>query len=281
MNEKFKKYLEQQFRMIAPSKEAMEYRQEVYANLCDRAHEFKIKGMTDEEAIYDLCIDSLGDFKSTLQDFENRLEEVKRVAPKISAVALSGIAIALFVVIAYLIVSFVTHAWDKTWLILVGGVFAGVIAGSVFGIIKITKKSGKKKFLPIRALAQVILVLSFVFLFLILQILVHFQYSWMTFLIMVIGILITDTAIAFSYNSKSRIPMLLAAVIVTCVMVYVILGVTGAVAWHPFWLIIIGGVVIDLGILIAALMGVSKKKEKALAEKKAENKEDYYTMWKD
>ena len=121
--DRFKKYLEQQFRAISPTKEAMEYREEVLQNLLDRAQEYKIKGMTDENAIYDLCIDSLGHFKDTLVDFENRLDNVKRAVPRIGARVLTGIAIALFVVIGYLSISFATRAWDKTWLILVGGAF--------------------------------------------------------------------------------------------------------------------------------------------------------------
>ena len=113
--DRFKKYLEQQFRAISPTKEAMEYREEVLQNLLDRAQEYKIKGMTDENAIYDLCIDSLGNFKDTLVDFENRLDNVKRAVPRIGARVLTGIAIALFVVIGYLSVSFATRAWDKTF----------------------------------------------------------------------------------------------------------------------------------------------------------------------
>lgn len=118
----------------------MEYREEVLQNLLDRAQEYKIKGMTDENAIYDLCIDSLGNFKDTLVDFENRLDNVKRAVPRIGARVLTGIAIALFVVIVYLSVSFATRAWDKTWLILVGGAFMGVIAGAIFGIIVLAKR---------------------------------------------------------------------------------------------------------------------------------------------
>ena len=100
LTERFKKYLEQQFRTISPTREAMEYREEVLRNLLDRAQEYRIKGMTDENAIYDLCIDSLGDFASTLKDFESRLDNVKRALSKAGIIALCAVAFSLFVVIA-------------------------------------------------------------------------------------------------------------------------------------------------------------------------------------
>lgn len=276
--ERFKKYLEQQFRLIAPTKEAMEYRQEVLTNLLDRALEYRIKGMTDDDAIFDLCIDSLGDFKSTLKDFESRLENIKKAAPKASAFALAGIAIALFVVIGYLTASFATNDWARTWLILVGGVFAGVITAAIFLIVKLSKK---KKFLAVRGLSHVILVLLFVMAFLILQIVVRYHYSWMTFLVMVVALLISDTALAYAFNSKLKLISLLAAVEVTAVMVYVILGVAGVISWHPYWLIPVGAVIVDLGILIGTLKRFSQKREEAALIEKENLNEDYYTMWKE
>ena len=276
--DRFKKYLEQQFRAISPTKEAMEYREEVLQNLLDRAQEYKIKGMTDEDAIYDLCIDSLGKFKDTLVDFENRLDNVKRAVPRIGARVLTGIAIALFVIIGYLSVSFATRAWDKTWLILVGGAFMGITAGAIFGIIVF---ANKKRRLAVRGLSHIILALAFTFIFLILQILVRFQYSWMTFLVMVVAMLITDTAEAYSYGSKTRLIDLLATVEVMAVMVYVMLGVTHVIKWSPWWLLPVGAALVDVIILIVSLLRYSKKKEKAIAEKKARIDEAYYTMWND
>ncbi len=278
LTERFKKFLEQQFRLISPTKEAMEYRLEVLQNLLDRAQEYKIKGMTDEDAIFDLCIDSLGDFKSTLTEFENKLDNVKKAAPKVGAIALTGIAIALFVVIGYLAVSFATKAWADTWLILVGGVFIGIIAGAIFGIVKFAKK---KKYIPVRILSQVIVVLVSVFLFLVLQILVGGgKPYWLTFLMMVVAILFTDTTLAFAFNSKTRYIALLATVEVTSVMVYVMLGFLGGL-WNPYWLIPVVGVVVDIAIAVGALLNYSKKKEKREAEKKERQKEEYYTMWND
>lgn len=278
LTERFKKYLEQQFRTISPTREAMEYREEVLRNLLDRAQEYRIKGMTDENAIYDLCIDSLGDFASTLKDFESRLDNVKRALPKAGIIALCAVAFSLFVVIAYLTVSFATKAWDKTWLIFIAGVFTGVIACALYGIVKFAKR---KKRLAVRGLSHVIIVAAFTMLFLFLEILSNLPNCYFVFLIMVIAMLVTDTAEAYSYGSKSRLFDLLATVEVTAVLVYVILGIAGVVAWHPYWLIPVIAALLDVIILIVAISRFAKKKKKATEEKKSRVDEAYYTMWND
>ena len=66
MKERFKTYLEEQFRQIAPTKAAMEYRISMLTKMTDRAQELKIKGMTDDELIYNTVVGELGDFASTL-----------------------------------------------------------------------------------------------------------------------------------------------------------------------------------------------------------------------
>lgn len=275
--ERFKKYLEQQFRLISPTKESMEYRQEVLQNLLDRAHEYQIKGMTDEDAIYDLCIDSLGNFKSTLSDFENRLDNVKKAAPKVGAYALTAFAVALFIVVIYLAVSFATKAWDKTWLMIIGGAFAGVIAASIFGIVKYAKK---QKYLPVRGFTHIIIISLFALSFFMLRFLTDLPNCWLAFLVMVVAIIIADTAEAYAFDSKTKLADLLAAIAITSVMVYVILGILGGY-WHPYWLIIVCGIIVDIAVMIASLLLYSRKKEKRELEKRQKLNEEYYTMWND
>ena len=71
MTERFKKYLEAEFRKISPTKAAMEYRKDTLVKLEELAQDYRIKGMTDDEAIYNSCISSLGDFEAKLKEFEN------------------------------------------------------------------------------------------------------------------------------------------------------------------------------------------------------------------
>ena len=117
MKERFKSYLEEQFRQIAPTKAAMEYRISMLTKMTDRAQELKIKGMTDDELIYNTVVGELGDFASTLRGYENQAvkkELGRRVATLGALLAAAFIAV---LVLCYLIVGFVTNLWHPTWLI--------------------------------------------------------------------------------------------------------------------------------------------------------------------
>lgn len=282
MIDRFKRYLEREFKAIKPTQAAMEYREEMLTDLLEKEQDLRIKGMTDDELIYDMCIDSLGDVRQKLIDFESRNVKVKNTKRK----ALIGIAIGIFSVLvlvsAYLVVSFaVPNAWAKSWLILVGGIFAGIGGIAMYLSVMFAKK---KKYLPLRALVAVCIVLLSVFVFLVLQILFGFNKSWLTFLVMVVFILGIDAVISDITGSKLRYVSYAIFIEVFAVMLYLILGLTMGL-WHPEWIIILAGLVVDaLFITIVAVVKNKKKKkleQKELDEYNVEENEDYYTQWKD
>ena len=282
MIDRFKRYLEREFKAIKPTQAAMEYREEMLTDLLEKEQDLRIKGMTDDELIYDMCIDSLGDVRQKLIDFENRNVKVKNTKRKV----LIGIAIAIFSVLvlvsAYLVVSFaVPNAWAKSWLILVGGIFAGIGGIAIYLSVLFAKK---KKYVPIRALVAVCIVLLSVFVFLVLQILFGFNKSWLTFLVMVVFILGVDAVISDITGSKLRYVSYMIFIEVFAIMLYLILGLTMGL-WHPEWIIIIAGLVAD-ALFITIVAVVKNKKKKALEQKESdeynvEENEEYYTQWKD
>lgn len=284
MKERFKRYLEQQFRAIRPTMAAMEYREKMLRKLMDRAQELRIKGMDDEDLIYDMCIDELGDFGATLAAFDE--EEHKVANAKRNAVlgAVCGVGAALALVIVYLIVSFlVPGSWGLTWLILVGGAFAAVIAVAVVLLVKFGKN---KKYIPMRLMPVVVIVLLCVYLFLLLQLVAKVDMAWLVFLAMVIMIAAFDAVLAFITEFKFRWVELPVAIEIVCVMLYVILGIVlGSVFWHPGWLLCLGGVVAAIAEAIAIIATRNSKKDKKeksrLTDKYIKEDESYYTMWKD
>lgn len=284
MKERFKRYLEQQFRAIRPTMAAMEYREKMLRKLMDRAQELRIKGMDDEELIYDMCIDELGDFGATLAAFDE--EEHKVANAKRNAVlgAVCGVGAALALVVVYLIVSFlVPGSWGLTWLILVGGAFAAVIAVAVVLLVKFGKN---KKYIPMRLMPVVVIVLLCVYLFLLLQLVAKVDMAWLVFLAMVIMIAAFDAVLAFITEFKFRWVELPVAIEIVCVMLYVILGIVlGSVFWHPGWLLCLGGVVAAIAEAIAIIAIRNSKKDKKeksrLTDKYNKEDESYYTMWKD
>lgn len=281
MKEKFKKYLEEQFRSIRPTYAAMQFREETLQNLLDRAQELKIKGIDDEELVYLTCIDELGDFQATLKEFDEREVKTDSVKRKVSLGAVIAVAVAAVLTLTYLIVGFAANVWHPTWLIMVGGVFAGIITAMGFVVPKLVKN---KKYIILRAMVAVTEILVSVFVYLVLQLVVGLADSWMTFLAMVALIFGVDTAIAFVTANKFKFIELPIFVEIFFVMLYVILGIVG-VAWHPTWLLCLVGVLFAIGELIAFVAIRNKKNEEKENEKinrkHVKEDESYYTTWKD
>ena len=284
MKERFKRYLEQQFRAIRPTLAAAEYREKMLKQLMDRAQELRIKGMDDEDLIYDMCIDELGDFGATLAAFDEQEHKVANAKRNALLGAVCGVGAVLALVVIYLIVSFlVPNSWGLTWLILVGGAFAGVIAFSVVLLVKFGKA---KKYIAMRLMPPVVIVLLCVYLFLLLQLVAGVEMAWLTFLVMVMMIAVFDGVMAFITDFKFRWIELPIVIEVFCVMLYVIIGIAaGAAFWHPGWLLCLGGVVAAIAEAIAIIANRNSKKDAKekvrIKDKYTKEDESYYTSWKD
>ena len=284
MKERFKRYLEQQFRAIRPTLAAAEYREKMLKQLMDRAQELRIKGMDDEDLIYDMCIDELGDFGATLAAFDEQEHKVANAKRNALLGAVCGVGAVLALVVIYLIVSFlVPNSWGLTWLILVGGAFAGVIAFSVVLLVKFGKA---KKYIAMRLMPPVIIVLLCVYLFLLLQLVAGVERAWLTFLVMVMMIAVFDGVMAFITDFKFRWIELPIVIEVFCVMLYVIIGIAaGSAFWHPGWLLCLGGVVAAIAEAIAIIANRNSKKDAKekvrIKDKYTKEDESYYTSWKD
>ena len=284
MKERFKRYLEQQFRAIRPTLAAAEYREKMLKQLMDRAQELRIKGMDDEDLIYDMCIDELGDFGATLAAFDEQEHKVANAKRNAVLGAVCGVGAVLALVVIYLIVSFlVPNSWGLTWLILVGGAFAGVIAFSVVLLVKFGKA---KKYIAMRLMPPVVIVLLCVYLFLLLQLVAGVEMAWLTFLVMVMMIAVFDGVMAFITDFKFRWIELPIVIEVFCVMLYVIIGIAvGSAFWTPGWLLCLGGVVAAIAEAIAIIANRNSKKDAKekvrIKDKYTKEDESYYTSWKD
>lgn len=282
MKEKFKKYLEEHFRKIAPTQAAMEYRKALLRQLLDREQELRIKGVSDDNLIYDMAVSELGNLDQTLEQFEKRQIKSGEVKRKISAATICAAAIVALLTVVYLIVGGVAKIWHPAWLIMVGGVFAGVSVLLAYGAYRFAKKN---KFVPVRIFVAICEVLLTVFVFLLLQLVFKISGAWMSFLAMVAVIFGVDTSIAFATNSKIKWFELPVFVEIFGVMLYVILGITVPNVWHPGWLLCLAGVVcalIELIVFVVKKAKAKNKKEKAELEDKNEKEvQKYWTEWDD
>ena len=69
LSDRFKAYLQEEFHKITPTKAAMEFRKKLLVEMLDREQELKIKGVTDDELIFKLVVEGLGDLPARLDEF--------------------------------------------------------------------------------------------------------------------------------------------------------------------------------------------------------------------
>lgn len=289
MKDRFKSYLENHFRHIAPTQAAMEYRNEMLKKLLDREQELRIKGIKDDDLIYSIIINELGDFDKTLEDFERQQIKSGELKRKLSAASAIALCTTAILTIAYLLVGLFAHIWHPTWLIMVGGIFVGVSV--LIGYFVIYKSARKRKFVLVRAGVASVEVLLSVFLFLLLQLVFKINGSWLTFLAMVITVLGVDTALAFVVGSKLKWIELPVFVEVFCVLLYVMLGIIFNVLhgmsgyWQYAWIMCLGGVVfaaVEIAVLVSKKARESNSEEKRkINDKYVKVDESYWTKWDD
>ena len=272
--ERFKKYLEEQFRSIKPTKEAMEYREEVLSTLLDHAQSYRDGGETNEDVIYDKCIATLGDFASTLQIFENKRTSLKNTALKASQILLISLAVMFLITVAYIAISVVPKAWAQTWLLEVGGAFFVIIANILIGMAVMIKH---KKYILFRISCSIIVALFFILLYLALLVFLpqFVSRTWMVFFVMIIFIFLEDGILCYVTGRKNwGFCDLLVFIMTLTIFAYVGFALLGIITWKIYWILPVTGAAIDVT-LIAIKYGIwSKKKKEELDEK-------YYTEWKD
>ena len=280
MEDRFKAYLESAFHTIAPTKAAMEFRKQTLKDMLARAQELRIKGMTDEDLIFDTVLEDYEDFGDRLKAFEAKEVKVNSAKRNVLLGVIVSVAVVLLLSLTYVIVGATAHVWHPTWLIMVGGIFVGL--GVIFALLSV-KAVAQKKFAVLRVLVALAEVLLSVFTFLLLQIVFKLAGSWMTFLAMVALIAGGDTAVAFFTDSKIKWFELPVFVEIFSVMLYIVLGLLIPTFWHPGWTLCVFGPIAGLVEAIVFVAVRNSKKDKAEKakndEKFVKQDEKYWNEW--
>ncbi len=283
MKDKFKTYLENEFRAVKPTQAAYELRKEKLKMMLNFEQDLKIKGIEDENLVFQMCVEQLGDLKRELAQFDSANEtkiEKKRHA-LYSVLGIAGYVMAF--VAGFLGVGFGTGTWHPSWLIIVGGVFAALIAFAGLAILGGVKT---QKYAVVRLSAASIIALASVFVFLCFQMFKPMgdQPYYLVFLFMVAGIAIVDAIIALASKAKGRVIWSIGALEVVAVMAYVVCGLTDLIPWHPSWTICLAGPVALIGAGIAYFVKFKNKRKqegKTAVQKYTFENEDFYTKWDD
>lgn len=283
MENKFKLYLQNEFQKIPPTKASMEYRKKLLLDLLDYAQELKIKGISNDEIIYDLAIKNLGDMDTLLQEFENKRLNKNKLKKKRLAAIISVLSIMVPTILIYLTTSLVVKPsiWSWSWIIILGGVFATVTT-----LIMLYMINNKAKFsaLFIRLGVLAIAAMWIVFISLVLLIInlnvsgVKIEKWYVAFIAIPAVLALTDMVTSLATKSKGKWINSAVDIIVFFVILYVVIGIFIPSFWHPGWLLILLGIAlatIELGIVY----GIKSKKIKKEKGNDNEVNEKFYTEW--
>lgn len=234
------------------------YKKKLLDDMSDRATEMIKAGLKDEKVIIDLIADEFGDIKSGYDKFIKERKKQQRSKFMKIAFPVGGLLFLIMIFIAYFAVSGYTLAWDKTWLIIVGGIFAMVIFYLSFAINKLCHM--RRVFHPIaRVLIAGCAMLFIVFVFLYQVMMLPDDFTvWPILPAGVALALIADLIFAYATKQKFRTISFFVYMPVIATMLYIILAAYGIISWTLGWPVILIGLVVDVIYIISIVMSNMK-----------------------
>lgn len=234
------------------------YKKKLLDEMTERANEVTRAGLKDEKVIADLIMDEYGSLEDGYGAFVKQQKKKQRAQIMKYAFPIGGLIFLLLMFIAYFTVSNLTGAWDKSWLIIVGGIFAMIIFYTAFGIKKLCTMP--QIFHPIaRVLIAGCVMLFMVFNFLFfLMFLPEETVTWPILPAGVAFVFVADLIYAYVTKQKFRTISFFVYMPAIAAMAYIILAAYGVVTWLGGWPVILLGLVADLLYVLAVLMGNMK-----------------------
>ncbi len=234
------------------------YKKKILDEMTERANEITHSGMRDEKVLADLMADEYpnleGNYKTWAKDYKK-----KKLAKTMRLVmGLGGVIFFIAMFIVYFEVSKATAAWDKTWLIIVGGIFAMIIFYISFLIKRICRM--RRIFHPIARVlifGCVMLFTVFMFLFWLMMRPVYLP-VWPILMLGIIIAFVCDILFAFATQQKFRTVTAMVYMPIIFTMVYIILAAYNVIGWLTGWPIILLGIAVDLFFVIVIALSNAK-----------------------
>ena len=243
---RFIEHIENSCKNLADNQSTFRYKKMVLDKMTQRADEIVGAGLTDEKVLTDLMTEEFCDLEAGYEKHE-KLKRRKKLLKV--GLPVGSLVFIIMIIIAFFAVSSATGAWNKAWLIIVGGVFAVVIMWLIIAIAKLCTM--RRVFHPIaRVLIAGCALMFAVFMFLLFLIMMPQLLVWPILPAGVIIALLADLAFAFVTKQKLRTISLFVYMPTISTMLYIILSAYRFVTWSAGWPIIFIGLAIDVAYII-------------------------------
>lgn len=246
----FIEYIEESCKNIKDTQLSYKYKKKLLDEMTERANEITHAGLRDERVLADLIADEYPDIEKNYYIYEKAEKKKARAKLLRTIFAVGGVLFFIAMFIAYFSISKSTGEWGKTWLIIVGGIFAMVIFYTSFLIKRLFHWH---RFLhPIaRILVVGCVMLISVFAFLFVLMMFSLEVSWPIIILGVLLSFVADLVLAFTTKQKFRTVSLFIYMPAIFTMLYIVLAGFGVITWFGGWPLIFVGVAVDLIIALA------------------------------
>ncbi len=250
-------YIEESCKNIEDNHISYIFKKRLLDEMTERANEITKAGLRDEKVLTDLLSAEYPDIENQYKDFEKKEKKNARSKFLRMVFAVGGVLFFVAIFVAYFSISRTTGAWDKTWLIIVGGIFSMIIFYVSFLIKRLYHWHRFLHPLARILLAGCVMLVS-VFAFLFVLMMFDPGISWIIVILGVMATFIADLVFAFATKQKFRTVSLFAYMPALTTMLYIVLAGSGVVTWLAGWPIILVGLAIDL--IIALSIAASNAK---------------------
>lgn len=246
-------YIEKSCKSLADNRMTFLYKRSTLDRMNERADEVSRSGLKDEAVIRDLIIDEFGDLVEAYPLFVKEQKRKNRAHFMKYAFPIGGLIFLVLIFACYFTVSDLTGAWDKSWLIIVGGIFLMIIFYLSFAIKKLCTM--RRVFHPVARViiaGCVMLFTVFVFLFSLMM----SEDRIITWPILPSGValaLLCDLIFAYVTGQKFRTISFFVYMPAVAAMLYIVLAAYGVVTWAGGWPVVFAGLAADLIYIVAVL----------------------------
>lgn len=240
MLERFKAHLDKDFSKFARTAEVDDLYEEVLGTFMDKAEALKDSGLSDDE-IFGKCVAEAGDYLETLKTIsKNNKKSYLEILKTVFVWTFAWYAV---VVLAYLITSFATGAWNLTWLIIVSAVAVWLVALDIY-IVEICRRAQLKHFVRF-GMAVLAILLDLCVFFLFAGITAAWHVAWLIPTAIPFAVTATDAVVCRILLGKNYF-WHLPAVIFTFGIPAFLVTAQLFIGYTYAWLILLGCIVIDL-----------------------------------
>ncbi|MBR5422646.1 MAG: hypothetical protein IK108_01425 [Clostridia bacterium] len=228
------------------------FKRKTLDEMTQRYNEVSTRGISDQTVIEDLILSEHPDLGQEYAAYRLAQLKARRQKKRIRFNIIGSVIYLLALIGVYLLVSFATHAWDKTWAIIVDGVLLWVVYLLSVGVGFFT--SLKKIF---HVFARVCLagavIVAMVAVYLCVVAVADIPRGWLIVIAGLILMFVSDGIFAVAAKHRLAIISWLIYIPVIATFLFIFIGALSILPWGAAWIIIPLSLIVDVGIILSAI----------------------------